>query len=77
MTVDRERCTLCGTCVRECHAEAISIDGDRVVHDEYKCKGCGRCASLCPQTAVNAEIENIDEALEELMGRIEGMIDIS
>ena len=76
MKVDQERCTLCGTCVRECHAEAISIDGDRVVHDESKCKGCGRCASLCPQTAVNAEIENIDEALEELMGRIEGMIDI-
>jgi UDP-glucose 4-epimerase len=76
MTVDHELCDLCGTCISECHAEAIFIEGDRIVHDESKCKGCGRCASVCPQKAVNAEIENIDDAVEELMGRIERMIDI-
>jgi len=39
-------------------------------------KGCGRCVSVCPQDAVRAQIENVEEAIGELMGRIEGMIDI-
>ena len=76
MTVDRERCVRCGTCARQCHGEAISIEGDEVVHDESRCKGCGRCVSVCPQDAVRAEIENVDEAIGEMMGRIERMIDI-
>ena len=76
MAVDREGCIRCGTCAEECHGEAIFIEGDEVVHDESKCKGCGRCVSVCPQDAVRAQIENVDEAIGELMGRMEGMIDI-
>jgi len=55
---------------------AIALDGGRIVHDELKCKGCGRCVLVCPEKAVNAEVENLDEAMEELIGRIAGMINI-
>ena len=76
MRVDHERCVRCATCVQDCHAEAISVDGEDVVHDESRCIGCGRCVSVCPQGAVRAEIESVDEAIGEMMGRIEGMINI-
>ncbi len=76
ITVDAERCVGCGLCVEECHMGAIALDGGRIVHDELKCKGCGRCVLVCPEKAVNAEVENLDEAMEELIGRIAGMINI-
>jgi ferredoxin len=54
---------------------AISIDGDRLLRDESRCKGCGRCVSVCPEKAVKAEVEDIDAAVEELVGRLEPMAD--
>lgn len=76
MRVDHERCVHCGYCAEACPAECISIEGERVVHDDSKCKGCGRCASVCDQGAVRAQIEDVDEAIGEMMGRLEGLIDI-
>ncbi|WP_372683907.1 4Fe-4S binding protein, partial [Desulfosarcina sp.] len=41
----------------------IAMEGDEVVHDESKCKGCGRCVSVCPENAVRAQIDDVDEAV--------------
>ncbi len=34
------------------------------------CKGCGQCVASCPQKALTAEIDNVDDALAELNLRI-------
>jgi len=43
-------------------------------HDN--CKGCGQCVASCPQKALTAEIDNVDEALAELNLRIKERITI-
>jgi UDP-glucose 4-epimerase len=70
VTVDRNKCVRCGTCVAECFMKAITLDETSAVHDEALCKGCGRCAAVCPHGAVTIDVENVDAAVADLMGRI-------
>jgi len=62
---DRERCNLCGACVKRCHFDAfyhdgstVGIDGktkENVRFDPEKCWGCGLCANTCPSGAIAME----------------------
>jgi formate hydrogenlyase subunit 6/NADH:ubiquinone oxidoreductase subunit I len=62
---DRERCNLCGACVRRCHFEAfyhdgstVEIDGkekNEVRYEPERCWGCGLCANTCPSSAIVME----------------------
>ncbi len=73
--VDHDKCIRCGQCVEECFMGAISIQNGKIVHDMDLCKGCGRCVSVCPEKATAAEVDDIDEAIDEIMGRIRERID--
>ena len=47
--IDPDRCTGCGTCRKQCPADAI--DGDKkLIHiiDQDKCTRCGTCFEVCP-----------------------------
>lgn len=62
---DRDRCNLCGACVRRCHFGAFSFDGTtvmvegkerrNVVYEPALCWGCGLCANTCPTQAIRME----------------------
>jgi UDP-glucose 4-epimerase len=73
--VDRDRCTGCGTCVAECFMDAIKLENLTACHDAQSCKGCGRCATVCPVNAVTVRVSDMDAAVTDLMGRIDGLID--
>lgn len=77
ITVDEQVCKDCRTreCLDGCIVKAFSFEDGRVFHDAEKCKGCGWCVSLCPRKAVRAEVEDIGAAVDEVMGRIDSMID--
>ena len=75
VTVDPNTCQRCGTCVEACFFQAISLTPHGIVHYDALCKGCGRCAVVCPTKAVAVEVENLDEAVEEIIGRIRRRID--
>jgi len=49
--VDRERCTACGSCLRGCPVQAISLR-DYPRFDTKKCIACYCCYELCPEGAV-------------------------
>ncbi len=51
VTLDREKCLGCLTCMKRCPTEAIRVrDGKAsVIYD--KCIGCGECVRLCPHHA--------------------------
>lgn len=55
--VDEERCTGCGTCVKTCVYEAITVGKKKkAVVDEGKCYGCGMCVSVCPFHALEIKL---------------------
>ncbi len=46
-------CVACGTCLRVCPKEAISIWKGVEAHiDKEKCVGCGKCEKECPAGAI-------------------------
>ena len=50
-TIDQEKCTQCGACVRACPVGAISQNGN-VLIDQEKCITCGECRAVCNFNAV-------------------------
>jgi indolepyruvate ferredoxin oxidoreductase alpha subunit len=51
--VDREACTVCGTCIRF-GCPAIEMIDERAAINEL-CSGCGVCAQICPSGAIGPE----------------------
>jgi uncharacterized protein (DUF362 family)/NAD-dependent dihydropyrimidine dehydrogenase PreA subunit len=49
--MSNNRCEMCGVCVRNCPAEAITLSG-RAYMDLKKCIRCYCCHELCPHKAV-------------------------
>ncbi len=51
--INPEKCTGCGTCARNCPAQAITGEpGKKYVIDPSKCIHCGQCYIVCPVGAV-------------------------
>lgn len=53
ISVNKDRCILCGACVDTCPAH-IFFDDEKEIktrHPDY-CIGCGHCAAVCPEDAV-------------------------
>ena len=52
-SVNKEKCTHCGMCERNCPYFAIKMDESRCpTFDASKCFRCGLCASKCPTKAI-------------------------
>ena len=55
VSLDREKCTGCTTCLRHCPTEAIRVkDGCAVINPD-RCIDCGECIRVCPHKAKHAE----------------------
>jgi len=51
--VDKEYCVSCGTCIKACPLQAISVpDGISAVVELGRCIGCGVCARECPASVI-------------------------
>lgn len=48
MQFDSEKCTGCGTCVRVCPSQALSMKDGKPVLDRTLCTLCGKCENFCP-----------------------------
>ncbi|MDZ7611725.1 MAG: DUF362 domain-containing protein [Candidatus Moranbacteria bacterium] len=67
--INQEKCTGCKTCVKNCPAEAISIEeSGKAIIDQEKCIGCVKCVAVCPENAVKLPIKSVDsEMIQERM----------
>ena len=52
VTINVERCVLCGACVSPCPTGAIKLLEDRVEVDDSLCIRCKACAVACPFRAI-------------------------
>ena len=53
--VDKDKCTGCETCVDECPAAAIALNGEKAKVDKELCVDCGSCVDVCPSEAIILE----------------------
>ena len=66
LNISKQKCRLCGRCVRDCPTNALMIEQGKVVRIESRCILCGSCYKHCPhgavqtQTGVNKVLEGLD-----------------
>ena len=68
--VDLDRCIGCGKCAAICWTGAAVLSGGKSRIDTERCKTCGVCAQACPQQAICVSVENIENTVNDLLGRI-------
>jgi len=55
VTIDKGKCTGCGTCVDTCPVEALKLENDKAVVDADTCIDCGTCVDDCPEGAITLD----------------------
>jgi ferredoxin len=58
ITIDRQKCTVCGLCVSVCKGAPLYIQDGELRVDQgllFGCIGCGHCMAICPNTAIKVE----------------------
>ena len=68
--IDKEKCILCGDCIKKCKYKSMSIQDDEIYIDPMSCNGCGKCLIGCNQRAITVN-GNIDE---KIMSTIKGVL---
>jgi Pyruvate/2-oxoacid:ferredoxin oxidoreductase delta subunit len=63
MFVDKEKCTSCGICARDCPLEAIRMQKRKPVVNDL-CSRCGACVKFCPEGALELETTIAADALQ-------------
>lgn len=61
--IDKEKCTGCGACVRDCLNKALEIRGGKAeyIRDCFKCM---HCIAVCPEAAVS--VNDPDNSMDEV-----------
>ena len=59
--IDRERCTGCLLCVKNCLVQAIRVRNGKAVINSNRCIDCGECVRHCPTRAVTTWAEPLTE----------------
>jgi len=72
ISIDENRCTLCGLCIRVCLRGVLKEEKKSiVVIDPASCNLCGHCKAICPTDA--PKFSNLNENEFELTPNIEEM----
>ena len=61
LSVDREHCTLCGLCVKNCAVEVLQIKDKAVqqIDAGFGCVACGHCMMVCPEGCITVSGRNL------------------
>ena len=54
VTIDKQKCTACGTCVDACPVEALKLN-EKAEVDAETCIDCGTCVDECPEGAISLD----------------------
>lgn len=62
---NKKKCIGCGTCIKVCLQQAVTMKAGRIVIDKEKCSHCGTCLEMCCSGALHTSSMNM--TIEELM----------
>ncbi len=65
--VNKKKCIGCGTCVKWCPRDAITIEGNKASIDQERCYGCAECFITCKPKAIEIRWDTSSELLQEKM----------
>lgn len=46
--LDKNLCTMCGTCIGVCPIQTIAFQGEKIINPSQNCINCGKCLKCCP-----------------------------
>ena len=55
ITINKQSCDLCGTCVGVCTVDALMIRGNELIVNSDKCINCYLCVDVCPIEALSED----------------------
>lgn len=58
-------CTGCGTCVKICPVETISLKDNKAYFNLSGCWGCGLCINACPSNVLKPKVAKFDRLIAE------------
>ncbi len=66
LTIEKDLCIHCGTCVEECVQDCLKLEDNELKYDDSRCLFCGHCLSVCPRDAIMIDGDgyNIEEVEE-------------
>lgn len=65
LSVDPDRCNLCGACVLTCPADMVREKQGRIKIGRVMCLECGHCVAVCPRGAIFVEEPPIGDDFAE------------
>ena len=60
VTLIKEKCKGCTTCIKQCPTEAIRVRRGRAIIIDKQCIDCGQCIRVCPHYAKKAVYDSMD-----------------
>ena len=69
LTLDREKCTGCGSCADLCPSQARVMQDGHPLVSAHACTLCGKCMEACPAGAIGRECSDltVEEVLAEAL----------
>lgn len=55
ISIDYDRCDLCGECISECPEKVFSIQNKKIDIIEKRCYNCGLCSLICHKKAIHID----------------------
>jgi len=62
--IDKEMCTGCGLCVKDCSRNAIALVNGKAQVDLELCNECGHCFAICPFGSVSMPLYDVNEIIK-------------
>jgi len=51
VTIDKEKCTGCGLCCKNCPVHVLTLQNGKATVESDQCLKCGHCIAICPKDA--------------------------
>lgn len=74
--IDHKKCTLCSTCVSNCHTKCMAINEHKVAINYELCSTCCQCVAICPSGAATWEGKSSRKIQKDLLPQTNNLLEL-